>query len=435
MKNFRILLTIIVFLASALSMGKIYFGRHNAIESAFDERFTDATIRLTPVWTVQAGTPGFDYGNGIAEDSTGNIYITGSTGGPLDGKPYSGGRDVFLSKYHRSGILLRTILIGSSGYDCGYGVETDENNNVYITGNYNNKILISKYDQNLNLIWSKPEISTGGEGLSITADSLGYVYVTGYTSGALDGNSNKGGYDIFISKYFDDGTLYWTKQPGTTSADRGWDIAVSPSGDVIVTGDTEGSLDGNTSCGSLDAFLTCYDSAGNRKWTKQFGTSTEDYGSGITVDSSGNIYLTGTTWGALKGQTNLGGKDYFIAKYSPEGDIIWLKQDGCSYEETALDIALDRYNNLFLTGASYGSLDGTINAGAFDIYFIKYDISGNHLWSKLLGGSSHEKGERLLLNDSGNAYIIGYTWGSLYGNTYFGYTDIFLMKLDELFTE
>ena len=94
--------------------------------------------------------------------------------------------------------------------------------------------------------------------------------------------------------------------------------------EIYVTGYTSGlenykGLDGNTSLGSTDIFLVKYDSSGTKKWTKQFGTSSSDEGTGVTTDSSGNIYVTGKTSGNLDANTSSGGEDIFLVKYNSDG--------------------------------------------------------------------------------------------------------------------
>jgi len=86
-----------------------------------------------------------------------------------------------------------------------------------------------------------------------------------------------------------------------------------------VTGYTKGGLDGNTNSGSFDIFLVKYNSSGTKQWTKQLGTSSGDYGNDVTTDSSGNIYVTGYTNGGLDGNTNSGSYDIFIVKYNSSG--------------------------------------------------------------------------------------------------------------------
>ena len=78
-------------------------------------------------------------------------------------------------------------------------------------------------------------------------------------------------------------------------------------------------MDGNTNVGSWDMFLVKYNSSGTKQWTKQLGTSAIDYGKGVTVDSSDNLYVTGVTAGGLDGNTSSGGGDLFLVKYNSSG--------------------------------------------------------------------------------------------------------------------
>jgi hypothetical protein len=83
-----------------------------------------------------------------------------------------------------------------------------------------------------------------------------------------------------------------------------------------VTGFTERGLDGNIRSGNDDIFLVKYNSSGTKQWTKQLGTSSDDRGYGVTTDSSGNIFVTGYTEGGLDGNTNSGESDIFLIKYN-----------------------------------------------------------------------------------------------------------------------
>ena len=94
---------------------------------------------------------------------------------------------------------------------------------------------------------------------------------------------------------------------------------VDSSDNIYVTGSTSGGLDGNTNSGIHDIFLVKYNSSGVKQWTKQLGTSSTDVGNGVTVDSSDNIYVTGLTSGGLDGNTNSGGYDLFLVKYNSDG--------------------------------------------------------------------------------------------------------------------
>ena len=104
----------------------------------------------------------------------------------------------------------------------------------------------------------------------------------------------------------------------------GYGVTTDSSGNIYVTGSTSGlinyvGLDGNTSLGSSDIFLVKYNSSGTKQWTKQLGTPYSDSGNGVSTDSSGNIYVTGTTGGGLDGKTSSGSGDIILVKYNSDG--------------------------------------------------------------------------------------------------------------------
>jgi len=96
-------------------------------------------------------------------------------------------------------------------------------------------------------------------------------------------------------------------------------VATDSSGNVYVTGGTKGGLDGNTSAGNTDLFVVKYNSSGTKQWTKQLGTSGHDRARGVATDSSGNVYVTGDTYGGLDGNTSAGYNDLFVVKYNSSG--------------------------------------------------------------------------------------------------------------------
>ena len=143
-------------------------------------------------------------------------------------------------------------------------------------------------------IWTKIICSSAIDFASgIALDGDGNFYVTGYTTGNLDGQTNAGLKDIFVTKYDQTGTKQWTSLLGTASDDAAGGIAVDASGNVYVTGYTNGSLAGQTNAGGADVFVAKYDGSGARIWVALLGTSADDAGNGIAADSSGNVYVTG----------------------------------------------------------------------------------------------------------------------------------------------
>ena len=136
------------------------------------------------------------------------------------------------------------------------------------------------------------------------------IFITILTIAGCGGGNNGGGIPPIPS---------WNKQLGTSEADIAYGIAADGSGNVYITGYTQGGLDGNSNTGVNDIFSVKYDSSGTKQWTRQLGTSTIDFAYGVAVDGSGNVYITGETSGGLDGNSNTGMNDIFLVKYDPAG--------------------------------------------------------------------------------------------------------------------
>ena len=245
----------------------------------------------------------------------------------------------------------------------------------------------------------------------MTVDSSNNIYVTGYTVGGLDNNTNSGSKDHFLVKYNSSGTYQWTRQLGSSLEDYGLGVTLDSSDNLYVTGYTSGGLDNNTNSGSRDYFLVKYNSSGIYQWTQQTGTSSGDNGKGVTVDSSDNIYVTGQTAGGLDNNTNSGSIDIFLVKYNSSGSKQWTQQLGTSSSEIGYGVTVDSSNNIYVTGYTLGGLDWNTNSGSTDIFLVKYNSSGSKQWTKQLGTSSSDYGYGVSVDSSDNIYLTGHTAG------------------------
>jgi hypothetical protein len=276
-------------------------------------------------WIRQLGSSGIDSSNGVATDSSGNVYISGYARGNLAGT-YKGSYDAWVAKYNSSGSLLWKQQLGTSKLDYSWDVATDSSGNVYISGfttgdlagtnKGNGDAWVAKYNSSGKLQW-KQQLGTSNYDLSygVATDSNGNVYISGNTSGDLAG-TNKGSDDVWIARYSSSGKLQWTKQLGTSTYDFSSGVATDSSGNVYISGGTEGDLAG-TNKGPYDAWVAKYNSSGSLLWKQQLGTPTNEYSNGVATDSSGNVYISGDTYGALVG-TNEGGPDAWVTKYSQQ---------------------------------------------------------------------------------------------------------------------
>ena len=143
-----------------------------------------------------------------------------------------------------------------------------------------------------------------------------------------------------------------------------------------MTGHTEDAFDGFTNQGENDIFLTKYDSSGTHQWMIQIGTSSNDNAYGVAVDSLGNMYVTGHTEGAFDEFINQGENDIFLTKYNSSGDQQWMTQIGTYDYDKAYGVAVDSSGNAYVTGFTFGDLGGA-NAGESDVFLLKYDTDGN----------------------------------------------------------
>jgi len=366
-----------------------------------------------------------DYANGVATDSSGNVYVAGGTKGGLDGNSSEGNTDLFVVKYNSSGTKQWTKQLGSVSSDFANGVATDSSGNIYVTGGTyggldgnknagNSDLFIVKYNSSGTKQWTK-QLGTGefDEARGVATDSSGNVYVVGGTKGNLKGNSNSGRTDLFVVKYNSSGTRQWTKLLGTSETDLANGVATDSSGNVYVAGVTYKHLDGNTSAGKADLFVVKYNSSGTKQWTQQLGTSSRDHARGVATDSSGNVYVTGDTYGGIDGNTNAGYNDLFVVKYNSSGTKQWTKQLGTSSTDLANGVATDSSGNIYVTGGTYGGLDGNTNAGNSDLFVVKYHSNGTKQWTKQMGSSSRDYDYGVATDSSGKVYVSEDTFGKL----------------------
>ena len=193
--------------------------------------------------------------------------------------------------------------------------------------------------------------STTDSGNDIAIDALGNVVVVGDTFGSVNGDPLQGSQDIFIAKYNPSGGLLWSHQIGTVDFDRYAGITIDSAGNIYAIGSTTGSL-AATNQGSNDIILAKYDSAGNRLWIKQYGTSGTDQGSAVGTDSLGNVYICGETSGNFGAADTTFNTDAYLAKLDTEGNIQWIDQFSSATQlgtgESCNDLTVDINNDIYI---------------------------------------------------------------------------------------
>jgi hypothetical protein len=246
----------------------------------------------------------------------------------------------------------------------------------------------------------------------IATDASGNVYQAVAVEGSLDGTPYAGGKDVALTKYAPDGTREWTRSIGTSGTERAYGVAVDAQGRIVVTGYTNGNLDGaHAGNATDDAFVVQYDATGNQRWLKQFGVpGVADRSYSVAVDGAG-IYVGGYTKGALGG-ANAGDKDVFVARLDGDGGQVWLRQVGSAGEEKGMAVAVSG-ESVYVAGMTAGAL-GT-SAGGVDGFVARYSLSGDAAWLKQFGTSAADEAWGLVADPAGGAYLTGYTAGDFSG--------------------
>ncbi|MBV6484089.1 MAG: hypothetical protein KFKLKKLM_00572 [Flavobacteriales bacterium] len=349
--------------------------------------------------------------------------------------------------------------IGGDNYEYSKEITVDKDGYVYIIGQYsssyitfgtdtffnpsgNQNIFIVKYDSIGNLIWGK---SAGGDNHdyinSITVDNDGNVIVSGYyespiiTIDSIILNNSDSNIlitsDIFVIKYNSLGNLLWANSFGGNESDYSSGISTDSDGNIYMTGFyssdsiTFGTTTLNNSSGS-QIFLVKFNPFGNVVWVNSMGESYSERSSSISIDFNNNIYLAGDfsgptiSFGAtVLTNNNFGTDDIFVVKFDTSGNVVWAKSGGSQSNETFPQITNDLDGNLYVAGIfNLGPITfGTTtllnpNAPLNDIYFVKYDSSGNVIWANAVGGYEDDFLSDITTDDKGDLYVIGNFYSS-----------------------
>ncbi len=361
------------------------------------------------VWSSYLGgslIPGNDYGYGLATDDQGNLCVTGTTqctdfptAGPYDAT-LGGGNDAFVTKLSSAtGALIWSTYLGGAGDDYGAAVAVDSDGTVVALG---------------------------------TTSSTDFPFQGGFDA-ALAGSG-----DLFVTRLSASGNaIVWSTYMGGSANESAGRAAIGPGHDVFVTGST-GSSDfpvtggfDTTHGGSWDAVVARISAGGSTlRWSSFLGDSASDIGNGLAVTESGIVYVAGQTQSAafpVAGgfDSTLGGsEDAFVVKIDGAGfpaTLVWSSYLGGSSGDAARAVAVDGMGGVFLTGDT-SSTDfpvpggfSTTNSGAPDAFVAKVADGGataSLAWASFLGGTSLEAGHDIAVDAEGYVYVTGTTYSA-----------------------
>ncbi len=203
----------------------------------------------------------------------------------------------------------------------------------------------------------------------------------------------------------------WGKQFGTemNEADALTPV-VDPSGNVYLAGITFGDLSGRN-FGKTDGFITKIDSIGNTIWSRQIGTELYDMFYDLYIDNAGNLYATGLTGGVINNK-NFGKDDILVVKLNNAGNIEWQKQYGTDSTDIGNAIFVDTQGDIYVAGQTKGLL-GESSFGKTDCFILKLDNNGNELFARQFGTSGDDVCEDISGDDASDIYVGGSTTGDL----------------------
>lgn len=374
------------------------------------------------IWCKTIGGSTWDYVSDIKFDDIGNIYVVGSFGETADLNPSAGSslytsngeNDVFVMKLNVTGDLLWLKHYGGAGHDVATDIELDDNNNIYITGTFQNTVdfnpnagvnsftaqglrdsYILKLTSDGQFTWAKHLKSNGGNAyvtsFGIAIDNNGYLYTVGSFNNTVELEPDSGMYsfyaehvDGFIQKLDTDGAILWAKQYTGSQVEYPIKITNDDNGDLLVTGVFMDSVDFDLGPGenymfsgdfSIDVFIQKLTTNGDFIWVNHLEGGSRDVPNAIVTDPDGNVYITGEFKDNLQAELESGVQniisegfnDIFIYGVDIDGNSIWLKGLGGASDDIGYDIVIDDSKNLYITGMFNQVVDFDPNSGVYNL--------------------------------------------------------------------
>lgn len=423
-------------------------------------------------WVAAAGSTTVDQITSIKVDASGNTFCTGKFQGTVDFDPGTGtttltsfgSYDAFVSKFNSAGVFQWVKQIGGINQDVGNGIDVDASGNIYVVGNFrdladfdpspstftlipqNTDVFVLKLNSSGNFVWVK---KFGGfnydYGYGIAVDNSGNVHTTGSFEASVDFDPGPGSYsltspgsatDLFVSKLDASGNFVWARRVGGGNNDEGRSIDCDALSNVVISGITRGSVDLDPGTGvfthpggSSDGVTIKLDALGNFIWANAIGAGGNDEQYGTTIDSQGNVLVTGNFAGTVDFDYSTtssstiqssGGSDAYVCKYSSSGGFQWAKAFKGTGTESGLGITTGAFDDIYVSGELFGTTNfdsGVTNftlasTGGFDAFAAKISFLGNFEWAIKTGGTGGDAGYSISTNGASNVLVGGYFNGT-----------------------
>jgi hypothetical protein len=396
-----------------------------------------------PQWAIPMGGLGSDVAREIATTPSGNVVVCGdfedkTVFGPFGEKPVSGKSDAFVMVVDPAGKPVWMQTVGGGGEDTCNAVAVAPDGTIAIGGLFSEDLRSGELSAKSNgsddlyvagfTAEGKPTWLwvTGGNAsdatlaLAATADN---AFIAG---GGFYGTVDFGGESLKAQSYEDaflvrleSGDVRWAKRFGGDRHDKIVRLAVDPQGSIIVGFQFEmiSEIGGPPleSAGAYDFALAKLDPNGTHVWSHRYGGMDNDNILGIAIDAAGNIGIAGAfdrRFVIGKDEYRAAGEaDALVARFDPEGTLLWINTFGAEREDVANGIAVDAAGNLVVAGwfsekADLGPQTVASN-GNKDAFIQKYAPDGTVRWVQTFGDRDHDKGHAAAVDAEGNVYVAG----------------------------
>lgn len=402
-------------------------------------------------WLASFGGAGLDAPRGLALDDRGAVFVSGlfsgeASFGALGARTSNGKTDALVLKLESDGKPAWAVRFGGSGEDVANAVAV-AGDRVLAVGNFFDKLSVQGPDNAPPLdgrgagsddifavlfdragspqwVWTAGgRDSDGANAVAATPDG-GWVLGGSFSRHAQFGTTEldaKGKTDAVLIKLSSEGTVEWVKQFGGRYSDSIWRLAVDVAGNVIVQGIFADVADwggGPLKAGGgsdNDVVLAKYDKNGTHLWSKRFGSAFNEVAGGVAVDPAGFITMTGSFDQKIdfgQGPINVAGEsDIFVARFSPTGELSWARTYGADREDIGFGVAADASGNVVVAGWFERIVDfgggAKSSYGNRDVFAVKLDATGKHLWSTSFGDRDHDQARAIALDRDGRPVLAG----------------------------
>ncbi len=396
-----------------------------------------------PLWAVRLGGNAAESGRAVAVDAGGNIYLAGLFRDTVD---FGGGSrftahaaDGFLARVDKDGEVRWARQLGGPNDDIADALALDPQGNAVVAGSFSDKLsvgdgtlasegaddlFVAVFDPDGRRLWAR---RAGGVDVDaadgVAVDRHGAIAVVGVFAGYVDlGGGHElvgeGQGDILLLLLEPDGKVRWAKGWASAGPDEGRAVGFDQDGNLFVLVEFSRAIDFGggplESVGNRDLGLVKLDPSGRHLWSRRFGSNLDELGVSLAVDPAGSVIITGSFDDSLDfgdGPMRTAGRsDVFIAKFAPDGNLMWSRRLGNRDEDIGAAVTTDQYGNVYAAGWFWRQLDllgkPYASAGKKDAFVYSLSPEGDGRWLRVFGGPEDDYG-RGLAADEGRVYLTG----------------------------